>query len=554
MNGIIDVTWNLETYENTTLIHYFGLVRYYAVCVGTKEQVLAAWNTHDGNPNLDVLLKDMKPLFPSVRVPEMNMWNGVETSPSDRFYSDVHEFCETTICTATRTNDVKLRLVDKDKYGFYTPNMIQVKTPDGTYGAPVGASNTAFGVLTRIYDIYDHRTTSLLFAFRTVDNYYGVVNFDSNKYTSGLWFATAENSQHIFDWLDNVEQPDPDNPYAPGGESYPSNPADGSWVVVSQPVEFAERPQVSLGDSGFLSIWIPTEEQIKDLAKYMWNSNPFTGSFWQKMVSSPLDLVFGLYLMPIHYDHDSPHHNASVVLGYINTNIRMDYSDNQFFEVDMGSLNIDKFSGSYLDYAPYTKLSIYLPYIGIKELNINEFMGGTISLKYIIDSATGTCIAMIKNDESVVYHFAGNCASAIPITSIQTQQAVQNAISTCFGMMSVPIAAATGSELAMVAGEMATAASTAKTAMSKPEIMRSGHVGGTAGIMDIQYPYIIRTTPRIAMPERQQAYTGYPSFMTEQLIDLEGYTEVEVIHLHGLSCTDAEVAEIDELLKKGVIF
>ena len=87
----------------------------------------------------------------------------------------------------------------------------------------------------------------------------------------------------------------------------------------------------------------------------------------------------------------------------------------------------------------------------------------------------------------------------------------------------------------------------------KPSVEKSGALSGTGGMMGVQTPYLILTRPRQALPERQNAFTGYPSFITELLGNLQGYTEVEEIHLENVPATDGEIAEIIALLKGGVI-
>ena len=90
--------------------------------------------------------------------------------------------------------------------------------------------------------------------------------------------------------------------------------------------------------------------------------------------------------------------------------------------------------------------------------------------------------------------------------------------------------------------------------MVKPDIQRSGNIGGSSGLMGIQFPYLILTIPRMCTPGQQNEYIGYPSYMTVTLGDLSGYTEVDSIHLSGIAATDAELDEIESLLKEGVIF
>lgn len=47
---------------------------------------------------------------------------------------------------------------------------------------------------------------------------------------------------------------------------------------------------------------------------------------------------------------------------------------------------------------------------------------------------------------------------------------------------------------------------------------------------------------------------GYPSYITAKLGDLEGYTEIDSIHLENIGATESELSEIESILKGGVIF
>lgn len=93
-----------------------------------------------------------------------------------------------------------------------------------------------------------------------------------------------------------------------------------------------------------------------------------------------------------------------------------------FYWKRFGSLAIDEYFKSFLDYAPYTKMQIYLPFIGIQEIQVNLCMGGSIELDYLINAFNGNCTAFLtltdRNGNSRLVNSAtGNCAIHVPITS-----------------------------------------------------------------------------------------------------------------------------------------
>lgn len=377
-----------------------------------------------------------------------------------------------------------------------------------------------------------------------------------------------------------------DNIIIPSHEPYDDIPVsesaggDGIYVFQdSDPIDFPTLPTLSAVATGFVSLWSPTEQQMLDLSSFMWNADITTIDFWKKLFADPKDLIFGLSLVPLNLaDLGYIDGQGTVVVGLVNTRIMMDKVSSQWVEFDCGSLDIDEAWGAYLDYDPYTKLEIYLPFCGVHPIKADDFTPGTISLKYYIDLLSGTCVAMVKSTksnkhgdvlDSVMYQFMGNCAAQIPVSSQQFADAVRSAISIAAsigtmvatgvgGASAMTAAKSAGAGLATamrtVSSEISTGASAVENVMNiKPAIERSGAIGSTAALLGVRTPYLILTRPRMARPDKQSTYTGYPSFITETLGDISGWTIVQAIHLEAISCTAEEMSEIDELLKGGVI-
>ena len=66
--------------------------------------------------------------------------------------------------------------------------------------------------------------------------------------------------------------------------------------------------------------------------------------------------------------------------------------------IDMGSYKFEEYFGSFLDYSPYTKINMFLPYCGFIQLQAENVMGKTVSLKYSISFVDGTCLAQVSAD------------------------------------------------------------------------------------------------------------------------------------------------------------
>lgn len=376
-----------------------------------------------------------------------------------------------------------------------------------------------------------------------------------NDYTIGIIRITFGKTGSLDPFV-NIDDPSDDNE---GGDGI------GTAAIIGATIPFTVTLEPSAKATGFVSIYNPSLIEVRDLAYYMWNADPTTHEWWRRIVADPMDLILGLQYVPVPVPSGSP---QVIKVGFFETTVSMKPATRQFVEVDCGALTINEFWGAYLDYSPYTKIELYLPYCGMHPINTDDVMGKTVSIKYQVDILSGACVAMVAVNGSVMYTFSGNCAAPVPVTSQQfgdlIQAGVQLAASigsmVATGGLSAPIAA-TGKALPMahqtarmINAGVSTGSSAANTVMSmKPTVERSGAVGSTAGMMAPQKPYFIITRPRQAIPAQQNKYTGYPAFTTHQIGNLQGYTEIEALHLSVPGATDAEYEEIASLLQGGII-
>lgn len=333
------------------------------------------------------------------------------------------------------------------------------------------------------------------------------------------------------------------DPYKDGDIS-DTDGGNGDFDNTSDPIDIPALPTVSAVDTGFMTLFTPSLQNMRDLAAYMWANPLFDVNAYKKILANPMDAILGLSLVPVTIPANT---TKQVTVGNIPTGISMPVADEQFIEIDCGSVNVNEYWGAYLDYSPYTKCELYLPYCGIHPIDTDDIMGTVIKVVYHVDILTGACCAYIKCGDSVLYTFTGQVATTIPITGNDWTSMINGIINatTAIGTM-----AATGGLTApMAVSEVAsTVINTAK-----PTMERSGSLSGTGGMMGTQYPYLILTRPRQALPELQNKFSGYPSFISSYLSDLTGYTEVYSIHLEGISATGTELSEIEQILKGGVI-
>ena len=345
---------------------------------------------------------------------------------------------------------------------------------------------------------------------------------------------------------------DIENPYGYEGNSTTGG-GHGKFGDIDgiEATEVPDLPTINAASLGLITLYNPTASVINSLAQFLW-SGMFDPASFKKLFADPMGCLIGLSIVPA---IPTTGGSKNIRFGSVDTGINCSYLSSNYCNVDCGSLSVDEYVGSFLDYDPYCKISIYLPYCGFHTLSADDLVGGSINVQYNIDVLSGNCIAFIAHSEKgVLYSFSGTCLTNVPLTG----QSFSGALEAYYTGLAGVAGSALGALGTGGAGLVATAGNAASAAMntmfnSKPDFQRSGSTGGAAGIMGVQTPFLVIERPRFSVPNQVQKYVGQTSNISMYLGNCKGFTMVEYIHLHGVTGTSEEVKEIEALLKEGVI-
>ena len=315
-------------------------------------------------------------------------------------------------------------------------------------------------------------------------------------------------------------------------------------------------PTISAVNIGMISMWKINIAQLKQLGEQLWSSNFFDTIV--KSFQAPMDAIVSLNLVPA-INKVYTRGSASIHLGNYDTGITAPKTESQFFQVDMGKYTFNEYWASALDYNPYTSIQLYLPYIGMVDLSPDDVMRKTIHVVYVCDALTGqVCVYVYvstETGETVLYTYTGNLAINIPITGANYGEVYKAAIQGTTGLLAgIGASVATGGVGGAI-GLGSTIASTTSDLVSgnKMQYQHASSMNMTAGYLGVQFCYVIITRPIQSLADDYNVFEGYPSNVTSRLKDLSGYTIVESVHLENMTATDEEKAEIESLLKAGVI-
>lgn len=246
-------------------------------------------------------------------------------------------------------------------------------------------------------------------------------------------------------------------------------------------------------------VYNPTYAQLEKVAKARYNT-PSSGT----QPGTPIDLskyIIKVYKTYVDFEVDK--NPSDVILGSIDSNVLSDVILKHPV-IDCGTVTLTEEQENVLDYSPFAKLEIYLPFIGTKELDIDVIRGKEIQLIYKVNVMSGKCLAVLQYNDIPLYQFDGTIGEDIPFAT--------NTDSVDFGS----IRAGSDNPLSM----------------------------GT------NYAYYILTTNKGYAPDKD--IDGLAQYESGVIGDYTGYVRINNVELET-SATDDEKKKIENLLKVGVI-
>ena len=369
-------------------------------------------------------------------------------------------------------------------------------------------------------------------------------------------------------------------PFMPGTPVDPDDPSQGSSYPSIVPAS----------GSGLIHVYNPTPGEFVGFGNWLWVT--YADATIDKIWNNPFDGIIGaheLYATPQRDGRDN------IRSGFLVCPVTSDLVRQRYTEIDCGTVIVPEFYGNYFDYSPYSQAYIYLPFIGINEVSIDDIVGHAINIRYRVDAYNGSCIAMIYVAKSgyrnLCYQFGGNCAVEVPLAggsqaaikagmlqaeaysraAIQSAQ-IQKTASIGSGILGGAAGSSFAGPLAGIIGALAggtsgyiqgsanvAAAKLQGSAMqeaaryaNKSSVQHSGQFGASHGAMGLKNPFImIRNPIQVKVVNYNDDY-GFPAHKRVIIGGCTGYLRVREVNVISAHATNEEKRAIEEELKAGV--
>ena len=408
---------------------------------------------------------------------------------------------------------------------------------------------------------------------------------------------TAEIINDLVEDLANTVDPQP--PQSTGLTPLPYMP--GTPVIdpeTGEPTGETVYPSiVPSSGSGLIHVYNPTPAEFMAFGQWLWVT--YADATIDKIWNNPFDGIIGAFEL---YSTPSTDGTDNIRSGFLVCPTTAKLVRQRYTEINCGTVVVPEFYGNYLDYSPYSQCYIYLPFIGINEVSIDDIVGHAVNIRYRVDAYNGSCIAMIyvakDGYENLCYQFAGNCGVEVPLAggsqaaikagmmqaeaygraAVQSAQ-IQKTASIGTGIVNGasagagagamnPVAGIVGGLLGALAGGTsgyiqgsadygaaklsAGAMQEAARVANKSSVQHSGSFGSSHGAMGNKIPFmIIRTPIQVKVVNYNEDY-GFPAHKRVIIGGCTGYLRVREVNVISAFATNEEKIAIEEALKMGV--
>ncbi|MEE0980499.1 MAG: hypothetical protein U0K91_02350 [Acutalibacteraceae bacterium] len=454
-------------------------------------------------------------------------------------------------------------------------------------------SEVRFGVLTTNYRNLEYSSAGEMIGYGYIDCYASGVDVDKNWWISFLEGSLPRRTINVGEGSVGGGISGSGGGAGSFDDSSDSNTSEGifSDAATVIPNTISKIPndfKIEVGQ--MYTLLYMDDAGIVKLAEALWKDSFLDYIKSKFSMMDPASLVMSVKLLPYFPGIDSNNLQIQQLGGFAldePINCREAYA---YTHYNAGEINIDGYFDCFLDYTN-TRIQLFLPFVGDVELSTSDVMNHTLKLRASFDNMAGIVVYMLTDEnDNIIGSWNATCTVDIPLTSGDytgkidgmIQAAVQaGAMAMTAGASSVAFAG-TVTETATVMGkggavtqtssmktgeffnENTNTASNALTQSSnvlgnalntKPGSGTSSSYSGIAGVLSHLRPCIKITSNKSPIPADYKEIQGYPSNVSVQLSECSGYTEINTVHLENMGyATAEEIAEIEEALKRGVIF
>lgn len=288
--------------------------------------------------------------------------------------------------------------------------------------------------------------------------------------------------------------------------------------------------------AGLTSVYHVTSARLNQLGRFIWTDDAMDNI--KLLNNSPIQNIVSCKCIPFGVGSFT---TRNIVLGNIDTGVLGDKVNNNIGKVLIGSVNVTPPFNNFLSYGNYTSVSIYLPYLGLRQLDTDKVMGKTLKVYYNVDCLSGNCVIELFSNNIKINEFSCNVSIDIALTSSNRAEIEKGYITSAIGG---GVSLATGNVMGALGSGL-------NASMQKYNYTQSGTCSGSAYTNISKNCYIIIEYPDLLDNNSYKHTKGKPCEKRKRIGNCKGFTTISNVDLQ-IKASETELNAIKDLLSSGV--
>lgn len=308
-------------------------------------------------------------------------------------------------------------------YQYFDSQTLEFYREDSTsgyyyYKIPYSESNyNKFMQIAALFGCFFTPTNKYVFDYDMLDTDLYLPILDDNGVGHGQYTHGAENANNSLYTKNSIRDIDynPDAPPAPVDPNTYNNTT--VFNVIGAGASMNKRYLLDAANVAKLST------DLFDICDDMSTGSDY--SFFDSKVKanmltqSPIDSIVSLIRYPFTPTHGGT--KQPVKLGRFEASAEGYPISNAIQTITFAGVDIfPRFGNNFLDYEPYTKYEVYVPFCDTVELSAADILGHTLNVRLVVDLFTGVCTGYILADSLCIETTSGNVGVSLPLTGLDT--------------------------------------------------------------------------------------------------------------------------------------
>lgn len=223
-----------------------------------------------------------------------------------------------------------------------------------------------------------------------------------------------------------------------------------------------------------------------------------------------------------------------------------------------GEFNIPRLSNTFLDYSPYTKYELLLPFapspVALPDWCVNK----TVSSIFLYDIYTTSCQYVIECNGERICSVSGIFGVDRPISAqnvaLKDASRLSAQVATASSVLGGVMSASTGNIGGIMSGAIGGVSALSQMIMSgKQNYMYTVGANGDSSSVGLCHAVHLKITRTLSAEDSNFTHVyGRPLCKYKKLSAVTGYTKCDNVNTNGLSCSENEKQRIKQLLETGI--